>query len=331
MALAQIACGTPRRSGVRHCFRRCAWAAISSAIVVVPWAAFAADAIPADQRAAKANAADQPVAEQAAGVEKPPDPAPLGQGFLIRVTLPITDDVGTRVRRAVTQLLGDLKPGGQRPALIIELWPGKAEGGAGSDFYRAKPLADFLSSRDLAGKMKTVAYIPKTVKGHAVLVAMACEEIIMAPDAEIGDAGIDEQVLGPTVRQGYAEIAKARSTIPEAVALAMLDRNLTALRVMTEVGTEYKLPSELDELKKRIDKLVEENEDYETEIDNLTRTKNSLEQDLLAQSNAFQNRLREKDREVKKLKEDLANEQKRYQKSQENLASEKVQHKGCSL
>src|SRR5437764_1303665 len=69
--------------------------------------------------------------------------------------------------------------------------------------------------------------------------------------------------------------------------------------------------NELDELKKRIDKLVEENEDYETEVDTLTRTKNSLEQDLTAQSNSFQNRLREKDREIKKLKEDLTSEKKR--------------------
>src|ERR1043166_4787817 len=63
--------------------------------------------------------------------------------------------------------------------------------------------------------------------------------------------------------------------------------------------------NELDELKKRLDKLIEENEDYETEIDTLTRTKNSLEQDLTAQSNSYQSRLKEKDSELKKLKEDL--------------------------
>jgi chromosome segregation ATPase len=65
---------------------------------------------------------------------------------------------------------------------------------------------------------------------------------------------------------------------------------------------------------KTLDELIEENEDYETEVDTLTRTKNSLEQDLTAQAQAFQSRLKEKDREVKKLKEDLT--------------SEKQQHKG---
>jgi chromosome segregation ATPase len=77
--------------------------------------------------------------------------------------------------------------------------------------------------------------------------------------------------------------------------------------------------SELAEIKtklgeKSLDELLEENEDYETEVDTLTRTKNSLEADLLAQSNAFQSRLKEKDREIKKFREDLA--------------SEKQQHKG---
>ena len=66
----------------------------------------------------------------------------------------------------------------------------------------------------------------------------------------------------------------------------------------------------LEELKtklgsKTLDELIEENEDYETEVDTLTRTKISLEQDLTAQAESFQSRLREKDRENKKLKEDL--------------------------
>ena len=89
----------------------------------------------------------------------------------------------------------------------------------------------------------------------------------------------------------------------------------------------------LEELKtklnnKTLDELLEENSDWETEVDTLTRSKNSLEQDLTAQSNAFQARLKEKDRELKKAKEDLDSEKKRAEKSQTNLTSEKQQHKG---
>ncbi len=85
----------------------------------------------------------------------------------------------------------------------------------------------------------------------------------------------------------------------------------------------------LEELKtklnqKTLNELLEQNEDYETEIDTLTRTKNSLEADLLAQSNAYQARLKEKDREVKRIKEDLTE----AKKAQSKLTSEKQQHKG---
>ena len=114
---------------------------------------------------------------------------------------------------------------------------------------------------------------------------------------------------------------------PDSSSLAGSDAQLIAF-MQTKLNS-----ANLEELRtklndKTLDELLEENEDYETEIDNLTRAKNSLEADLLAQSNGFQNRLREKDREIKKVKEDLTNEQKRLQKSQENLVSEKAQHKG---
>ena len=89
----------------------------------------------------------------------------------------------------------------------------------------------------------------------------------------------------------------------------------------------------LEELKtklgeKSLNELLEENQDWETEVDTLTRTKNSLEQDLTAQAEAFQARQREKDREIKKFKEDLASEKKRLQNAQQSLTSEKQQHKG---
>src|SRR4051812_24809923 len=89
----------------------------------------------------------------------------------------------------------------------------------------------------------------------------------------------------------------------------------------------------LEELKEKLGEktlaeILAENEDYETEVDTLTRTKNSLEQDLTVQSNAFQSRIKEKDREIKKLKENLASEQKSLENSSTNLTSEKQQHKG---
>jgi DNA repair exonuclease SbcCD ATPase subunit len=87
-------------------------------------------------------------------------------------------------------------------------------------------------------------------------------------------------------------------------------------------NTLEELKSKLGE--KSLDEILEQNEDYETEVDTLTRSKNSLEQDLTAQSNSYQSRFREKDQEIKKLKKDLE----LLPEVQKNLTSEKQQHKG---
>ena len=69
----------------------------------------------------------------------------------------------------------------------------------------------------------TVAYIPESISGHSVLVALACDEIVMAPDAEIGDAGAGKDSVGADQRGVYVEVAGKRRTVPEAIALGMLD------------------------------------------------------------------------------------------------------------
>jgi membrane-bound serine protease (ClpP class) len=174
-------------------------------------------------------------------------------GRLIRVPLPITGSVDSQVERAVERALVELPKGAGRPILVFEFYPTRNKVGEGSDFGRALNLANFLSSRRVSSA-KTVAFIPKTIKGHGVLAAMACEEIVMAPDAEIGDAGVDlrpEEAIDPTIRSGYYQIADRRKTIPAQVALGMLDRDAEVLQVETEVSTEFVLRSELDELKRK--------------------------------------------------------------------------------
>ncbi len=97
-----------------------------------------------------------------------------------------------------------------------------------------------------------MAYIPQLIKGHGVLVALACEEIVMAPDAEIGDAGVDEpaqEAVDATVLSGYRQIADRRRTVPTAVAIGMLDRQAQVLKVETEASTEFVLARDLPELK----------------------------------------------------------------------------------
>ena len=172
---------------------------------------------------------------------------------LIRVALPITGTVDAQVKRAVERALVDLPRDNGRPILVFEFVPTGNKFGSGTEFGRALDLARYLSSREVSAA-KTVAFIPHTIKGHGVLVAMACEEIVMAPDAEIGEAGVDEPAeegIDPTVRSGYGQIADKRRTIPMPVAVGMLDRQAEVLKVETEVSTEFVLRSDLDDLKQK--------------------------------------------------------------------------------
>lgn len=101
---------------------------------------------------------------------------------------------------------------------------GQKDFGRGSVFGASHDLANFLSSEEL-NAVRTVAYLPDAVQGHAVLPVLACQEIIMAEDAKFGAAGIDEKTIAATQRSAYAEIAGRRRTVPVVVALGMLDRS----------------------------------------------------------------------------------------------------------
>lgn len=199
--------------------------------------------------------AEKPQKDAAAPRAAEKDAGGQAAASLIRLPLPLVGNADTRVKAMIERVRrrAEQQRGGERPILVLEFAPGGTEFGEGSDFTRALGLARFLTSREMAG-IRTVAYIPRTIKGHAVLVAMACEEIVMARDAELGDAGVDEpaeEAIDPTVKSGYKQIAQRRRTIPVEVALGMLDKRLEVLKVETEVSVEYVLRQDLDELKKR--------------------------------------------------------------------------------
>lgn len=184
----------------------------------------------------------QPPEEAVAKAEVPKDTQFVGR--VITVAAPITDQVEKRVRRIVGQLIDDAKRDESRfwPIIIFEFQPGASDLGKAFDF------ADYLTSGALSGAT-TVAYVPETLAGNVVLPVMACDEIVMHPDAELGDAGRDIESIGNSERGLYRDIAERRKTIPKAVALGMLDPNLEVLTVETEVSREFVLAEELEDLR----------------------------------------------------------------------------------
>ncbi len=166
-------------------------------------------------------------------------------GILVRVSQPMNDRLDNRIRRAVSDAIQKAKDAGRWPVIIFEIHPGN------SQFGQAYDLASYISGPNLNGAT-TVAYIPETVTGHAVLVALACDDIIMSEDAQLGNAGESEKE-GGTIKQSernaYVEIANSRKTVPEAVALKMLDPAIDLRLVETDVSREFVRGDQLPEIR----------------------------------------------------------------------------------
>lgn len=169
--------------------------------------------------------------------------------LLVRVPLPIGGTVDEQVRRQIDRFLNSNNAGDNRPVLVLEFSTSGDNSGDGSQFERSFALARFLTSHHTKG-MRTVAYLPQSLRGHAVLPAIACEEIIMAPNATLGAAGVDEEAIDPTIVSAYQEIANRSRTVPAALVLGMVDADLEVLRAETAQGTHYVLRDDLDALQK---------------------------------------------------------------------------------
>lgn len=178
-------------------------------------------------------------------------------GHLLKIRLPVVGKTYADVRRFVRRAISKARADGSHPVLIFQFVVNTDESqyGRGSDFGASADLARFLTSKEV-GVAETVAYVPHSIQGHAVLPVLACDQIVMAEEAEIGSAGIDEQTIDRSLRSTYREIASRRKNFPVDVALAMLDPALEVLQVKTEFGTEYVSPEGLKKLREQ-DKAIQ--------------------------------------------------------------------------
>ena len=171
-------------------------------------------------------------------------------GFIIEVPLPLTLDRAAAVKQTVRNLL-DNTPiiNEQLPVFVMQFATARGETGEGSDFNACAALAEFLASPEMS-RIKAVAYVPPIRRpiagapdaklvGHAVLVALACEEIVLHETASFGEASIDTPDVTPPMRSTYQFIAGKRSPIPEPVTLSLLERSRTLYEVPSLNGDLY--------------------------------------------------------------------------------------------
>jgi membrane-bound serine protease (ClpP class) len=169
---------------------------------------------------------------------------------LVHVSIPITSsaDAVIRTLNRIAERGQDLQASDARLCLVLEFRQKNNAEGMASAFEPCLALARQLASPRMDG-IKTVAYLPQSVIGHAVLPVLACEQIVMHPDAELGSAGPSEESASVGVRAHYREIADSRRTIPASIAVGMLDPSLGVFRLTTDKGARFVLEEELAPLR----------------------------------------------------------------------------------
>ncbi|RUL87560.1 NfeD family protein [Tautonia sociabilis] len=160
-------------------------------------------------------------------------------GHFFRIEQPIDSDRADRLQSAVEAVVRSANASGAEPVLVFEIRPGD------SDFGICMSVADFILRR-LARAEKTIAFVPEPLAGYATFIALACDEIVLGPEATIGPITPDGEDVRPGL-VGFAEtIARAKGRPPDLV-IGMLDPNTELLRVRTADGlVDYVLEPRLE-------------------------------------------------------------------------------------
>lgn len=177
------------------------------------------------------------------------------EGYRVKVPLPIDGEASASVRQALKRISEKTSPAAQRrnrPVVILEFDTRGGQTGRGSELEACMGLARYLRDPDL-NRLQTVAFIPQRLdglgwgneeampsgglNGHALLVAIAANEIAIDPDAAIGKAGIDDKAADDLNREIYRSIAsQGLTTLPVSVVLSMLEREQELYRVTDSEG-----------------------------------------------------------------------------------------------
>ena len=169
------------------------------------------------------------------GAEKP-----IGQ--FVTVSSPVDDVMSSRVTNVALELQTRAAREDRDAVLVLELTPGS------SKFGHIRDLAEFLASTKIP-RVRTVAWIPGNVLGHNAILALACDDIVMHPDAEIGDIGRGEP-LEPDEKQFIIGLVNRQHNVmlSPAIAMGMMDRDTTVLKVelQTADGKESKIVTKTD-------------------------------------------------------------------------------------
>jgi membrane-bound serine protease (ClpP class) len=167
---------------------------------------------------------------QEAEKSKPKAPTTANQGQFFPIVEPIDHGVLEPLEASVIPYLEALAAQGERPILVFEFRSGDQKPGA-SPFGATSDLADFLVHK-LRGAKKTVAYVPEALQGYAVMDVLACDEIVLGPEASLGPISPPGENVTPARREALRELARNKGREADLL-VGMLDPEADLREVQT--------------------------------------------------------------------------------------------------
>ncbi|MEM7453127.1 MAG: NfeD family protein [Planctomycetota bacterium] len=185
---------------------------------------------------------------------------------LIQVPLPVTSSSAQMVQSALERIL-EKAPDPVRPqdrdVVVLEFDNANGKTGQGSDLEACQKLVRFMVSPEM-NRLNVVAYLPPPrgyvdgiradgelpgvrLVGHAVLIAMAAEQIAMASDSAMGNADIDSAGDNYVISM-YDATTTQKLRMPAPVVMAMVDSGEELRRVETPAGYEFANATMFDEI-----------------------------------------------------------------------------------
>ena len=148
-------------------------------------------------------------------------------GQFLTVTGTIDDAMSSRIINLGLKLQNQAIQEDREIVFVLEISSGS------SRFGQVRDVAKFLTSAKV-NRLRTVAWVPSAVTGRNAILALACEEIILHPDAQLGDIGrgepidADEQQFVMDLVRGrhnrMVSPALAKGMMNKAVALSLVTK-----------------------------------------------------------------------------------------------------------
>ena len=228
---------------------------------------------------------DEVAEVEAAAEENAEAQAARPVGRYLELTAPIDDRTGAWVKTTALELIAQSRPGGPKPVLILRVPTGTSPY---ADIY---PLAKFLTSNQVAS-LRTVAWVPDSVTGYNAILPLACDEIVMHPDAELGDLGRGAR-LDDDQREFVLSIARKQNNplVSQALVRGMTDPAVAVLRVTTEANdgrrsTVLATRTELEDLRRADVSVVEVQTLKEAGVDGVFGATTARRNNILATATA---------------------------------------------